>query len=182
MKHKGALTHTCPQAAGQREQRSSIFRAEVKFTHSEEKSAKTLDRSTQQGCRSPIPPFILFLVLWMGGGLFFVLFCFVFSRCSFFTILYNSLSDWGGIFTEKSWGVAWIASCCISFWSWALICLLKSLSIGLRAVFPDAFPYWLSTTHGRSYRAIISNLCIFIAHAPCFMLRVSCSDATTFLF
>ena len=32
----------------------------------------------------------------MGGGLFFF-----FSRYSFFTILYNSLSDWGGIFTEE---------------------------------------------------------------------------------
>lgn len=32
----------------------------------------------------------------MGGGFFF----FFFFRYSFFTILYKSLSDWDGIFTE----------------------------------------------------------------------------------
>ena len=81
--------HTCPQAEEQREQRSR--RAEVKFTHSEEKSAETL-RSTQQGGRSQTPTFISFSVLCMVGGLFF----FFFFEVQF---LYNIV--------QQSFGLGW---------------------------------------------------------------------------
>ena len=58
--------------------------------------------------------------------------------------LYNIVqqSFWLGWNSHRGegWGVAWIAPCCISFWSWTFICLLKSLSIGFKSCFPWRFP------------------------------------------
>ena len=93
-------------------------------------------RSTQQGSRSPTPTFISFSVLWMGGGLFF----FFFEVQFLYNIVQQSFWLGWNIHRGEGWGVAWIAPGRISFWSWALVCLPKSLSIGFKSCFPWRFP------------------------------------------
>ena len=57
-------THTHTEAEELREQRSSLFRAEVKGTHLKEASVGVLAAGLL------IPLLVLFLALWMGEGLF----------------------------------------------------------------------------------------------------------------
>ena len=141
-------------------------------------------RSTWQwGVLSKVvdPPFYLIFSALNGWRFFFFFF-----RYSFFTILYNK-SFWLGwnIHRGEGWGVAWIAPCCISFWSWALICLLKSLSIGFKSCFPWHFPLlvehhtWM-VLQGHHQQPVHFYCTCSMFYAQCFLLRcyhVSLLDA-----